>query len=254
MDFKNNVLHDGLGYEAAWHQVKELQAAAMDAQNRGFAEPGWNMEVHAPLWKLALRGYWRSKGVWYSEVTTAKISDASLLPAIAAKALTFQGKMVDFTMVIEPSGELCDRIFDILASETRTYINNSINHAAADPIRFTPIAISMETKRAAIDEENANIQLATWVSAHFARLSQLTSGKAEMPMLPIIVAQGHDWKFMIAERQKTGILIFRQQSLGSTNSVVGIYQILTAIQNLARWAEKDYWPWFKREVLDIKDE
>jgi hypothetical protein len=254
MDIKNNILHDGLGYEATWQQVKELHAAAMDAQNRGFAEPGWNMEVHAPLWKLALRGYWRSKGVWYSEVTTAKISDASLLPAIAAKTLTFQGKMVDFAMVIEPSEELLDRILEKLASEARIYSNGSINHAAADPIRFAPIAISMETKRAAVDEENANIQLATWVSAHFARLNQLTCGKAEMPILPCIIAQGHDWKFMIAERQRTGVCIFRQQSLGSTDSVVGIYQVLTAIQNMARWAEKDYWSWFKSEVLDVEDE
>ena len=37
--------------------------------------------------------------------------------------------------------------------------------------------------------------------AHFARLEQLTEG-AEMPVLPILPVQGHEWNFMLESTEK----------------------------------------------------
>src|SRR5580700_3061459 len=108
-----------------------------------------------------------------------------------------QSKMVDYALIISAPSDTSfqQRIIHTL----KTTRSSSINHTAADYIRFTPIAISIETKRAAIDEDSANIQLGLWVCAHFARLRQLTSGAVSLPVLPLLIVQGHQWKMMIAE-------------------------------------------------------
>jgi len=60
--------------------------------------------VHSSLLNLALRGKWRSKGIWYRDVTTARIRDKSLLD------INQQSKMVDYTLVIEPGLETEDKL------------------------------------------------------------------------------------------------------------------------------------------------
>ena len=39
--------------------------------------------------------------------------------------------------------------------------------------------------------------------------------------------------------------------IGSTNSVLGIYQIVRALQFLAKWSLDVYWPWYRRVVLEL---
>jgi hypothetical protein len=192
-------------------RVLEIQEAARECRGESLSEASWNAEVHSRVLRLALSGRTREMGVWYRDITTASIHDPSLLPQVAATAL--QSKMVDYAMIISPQDDpsFHERIIHTLKSTS----SSSINHTAADYIRFTPIAVSIETKRAAIDEDAANIQLGMWVCAHFARLRQLTSETTSLPTLPLIIVQGHQWKLMIAQSiDASNVLILRDVPIG----------------------------------------
>lgn len=241
----------GKGYERSlsadevWEQVQDILQAALECQDCHLPESSWNSEVHSRIFRLALRGYWMSKGITYRDVTTAKITDKSLLP-INASGSILQSKMVDYSLVIKPSAAMAEKIRSKLGAEGR----GSINHTAAEYIRFDPIAISVETKRAAIAEDTAHAQLGLWVAAHFARLRQLTLSQDQLPILPLLIVQGPEWKLMVAEQTSYGnIVILRDLVLGSTRSVLGIYQILSAIGRLAEWVDHDYRSWFEENAL-----
>ena len=231
---------DGLDHEECWARAVEVHEAAREWRNLMLSEAAWNSEVHSTLLRLALRGQWKSKGVWYRDATSVRIRDKSLLPT------NKQSKMVDYVLVIEPDADLEACIREMMIAKRLL----SINHAESEYLRFVLIGLSMETKCAAIDEDKADMQVATWIRAHYAKLKQLTPPATLMPVLPIVVAQGHDWKFMLAEMASPDhVVIHRELSLGATNSMLGIYQLLAAVRRLAKWVHDDYQAWFIKEVL-----
>lgn len=238
-------LDEDITPEAELDMVIRIKQATFECRNDDVSEAQWNSAVHFPLLDLALRRYWRSKGIWFYDITTAKISNSSLLPGIASKAKKMQSKMVDYAMVLRPSGDLLKRIRIKLRAEERF----SINQTDARYVRFTPITLSIETKRAAIEEDSANTQLATWVSAHFTNLEQLTVDGSGPPILPLLMVQGREWDFCVAQKLNDEIVIFRDHKLGSTGSIVGVYQLLAAIRRLAKWSDENYREWFESHVL-----
>jgi hypothetical protein len=74
----------------------------------------------------------------------------------------------------------------------------SINQTASEWVRFKLIAVNIETKRGAVEEDKAHVQLRTWITAQFARLRQLTTSDTEFPSLPVLSVQGKRWLLMIA--------------------------------------------------------
>lgn len=251
-DVEQLATRSSLDHYGLWERVHEILHAALECKNKELAEPSWNSEVHSSLLRLALRGWWQSKDIWYCDITTAKIHDVTLLPTVATGA-KLQSKMVDYALVLEEPDDLYEGIISTLRAENRP----SINHTMMEALRFSPIAVSIETKRGAVDEDTAHVQLGMWVSAHFARLRQLTDGNGftQLPVLPLVIVQGFEWKLMFAEAkagtEKKGqqTVIFNYLRLGDTNSILGIYQVVEAIRRLARWVDEDYKPWFKSEVL-----
>lgn len=71
-----------------------------------------------------------------------------------------------------------------------------------------PIAISVETKSQDGHGDKARVQLATWVAAHFNRLEKLLENAGrrdvELPVLPLLVAEGAQWTFIPATRNPNG--------------------------------------------------
>ena len=240
--------------EEVFDDVIKIMKASTDCRKDDVAEPGWNSAVHYPLLKLALTGYWRSKGIWFQDVSTARISDSSLLPSIYAKSKKVQSKMVDYAMVIQPSmgnpmveAPMAQRI----RKKLREAGSFSINHTDARYVRFTPIGLSIESKRRAIGADTSTTQLGTWVSAHITKLRQLLDNKnTEIPPLPLIMIQGDDWKFMIAhEVRGERIMIYRSLRLGETESILGTYQLLGALKRIAKWIDEELRAWFELHVL-----
>lgn len=154
--------------------------------------------------------------------------------------------MVDYSLVIELDLETEGGLQDMMLAKAIT----SINQVESEYQCFIPIGVIIETKRAAIDEDNAEVQVCTWIKAQFAKLKQLAPNAADIPVLPIIIAQGHDWKFMLADMAASDqVIIHRDVFLGATNTIIGIYQLLNVVRRLARWVYEDYEPWFMNEVL-----
>lgn len=187
--------------------------------------------------------------VWYRNVTTARILDRSLVPSTLAGGLfsKIQSKIVDFVLMVEPNETLHKKILQTLAGEVLSHTKKSINHVGAEYLRFKPVAIGVETKRAAVDEDEACVLLSLWVSAHFACLRELSSAIEALLVLPMLVIQGHTWMLLFAEmKDENRIVILRNFTLGSTTTVLGIFQILAALRRLAEWIDHDYRLWFER--------
>lgn len=133
----------------------------------------------------------------------------------------------------------------------------SVNHSWHAPLRTGPISVNIVTKLTGEGWDTAVVQLGTWVAAHFTKLEHLIhdfDGDADqMPFLPLIIVQGHDWYFLAASRGKYGQTnIWLNEGIGSTSNALGVYQIITTIQYLARWTETVYRPWFYTNALGMQ--
>ncbi|KAK0622143.1 hypothetical protein DIS24_g11358 [Lasiodiplodia hormozganensis] len=246
-DDSDNSEQERAEHEGFWAAANSLMDAANECEEDDLCEADWNNEVHSRALRLALERGRSERAVWYRNVTTAQIKDQSLLPSSAA-GLAAQSKMVDFAVVLDTRSD--KDLAKIVRAKLRQEELSSINHTPAEHVRFSPIAVSIETKRAAIEEDVANAQLAVWVSAHFRWLQRLSNGGSALPTLPLIIVQGHEWKLMLAELEDDSeIRIFRHLSLGTTRSVLGVYQLAASLRRLAGWAKDTYRPWLEKNLL-----
>lgn len=49
-------------------------------------------------------------------------------------------------------------------------------------------------------------------------------------------------------------ILWTKQYIGSTNSILGIYQIATALRYLARWSVDVFWPWYRQAILEFQND
>lgn len=134
--------HDGgLTNDQVWARTKEIHEAALECSNMRLSEAAWNSEVHSRLFRLALQGSYRSKRIWYQDVTAARIEEKKLLTKIGG--LSIQSKMVDYALVIKPS----DKMEGQIRRRMRTLKLQSFSASHAEYMRFEPCASFTETKR-----------------------------------------------------------------------------------------------------------
>lgn len=232
-------------HEFVFRSVVKLAKAARQSYTINASEAHWNGAVHHPLIALALdSGGWADNGVMVVNVTAARIAEKRHLPAQALIKKTNPSKLVDYVLAIDG---LDEKIYHRL----RESLAFSINHSDAAYLQYKPSSVSIETKRANISEDDAKLQLGTWVHAHYAKLADLVRGPADTPMpsLPLLMVQGHEWRLMIAEKSGPMIYIHGDVSIGDTKSVLGIYQIIGVFWSLARWTKEVYQPWFVKNCL-----
>jgi len=164
----------------------------------------------------------------------------------------------------------------------------SINHTNHPPLLSNPIVISIETKAAAPNQEEAELQMGVWMAAHFARLRGLVLGQCErqqqsgassvfgdnaemettwrqaveeLGFLPGLLVLQHQWFFVAATWTPPpppggsanywghGVTLWRKIGIGSTAKPEGVCQVISVVRHLGRWAEGTYWPWFKKWAL-----
>lgn len=219
----------------------ELRTKTLECREEDLSEASWNDEVHSSLLDLALRGHWRSQGLRYRNITSARIDDPQLIGSA-------ESRMVDYCITFGSNPEHGTRIRDFL----RRGGLQSINHTSAPGIGFTPIAVSIETKRGRIDEEDARHQLGTWVTAHFAHLRRLARPGVKLPSLLLIMVQAHEWRMCIASSGdgiSTPGVIFRDIQIGDTTTLTGIFIAIQALNRIARHVVEVHFPWFESEIL-----
>lgn len=138
--------------------------------------------------------------------TSARIQPTSLIPPGKA-GTAINAKMVDFVIHVEPS----DRFRDAVRARAQLRTTQmSVNHTFHEPLCWCPIGVSIETKHTGRNWDEAMMQVGIWAAAQFTKLEQLAteanemSGKDEvvrnLPFLPLIIIQGHDWIFLAAIR------------------------------------------------------
>lgn len=134
--------------------------------------------------------------------TTAKIFPPALKP-MNKNGTRIEGKMVDYAICLEfcETEPIYKRMLTALKLEPPE--NKYINHTFFEPVRFRPIAVSIETKLTA-NENEAVTQLSVWVVAHFKRLNrilQLAGVGSGLTVLPLIYIQGDEWFATLAAQR-----------------------------------------------------
>ena len=118
--------------------------------------------------------------------------------------------MVDFAITVE----LSDRFKEAFNTRFRGKMTKSVNHTLHKPLTHRPIGVSIETKRTGEKWKEAVYQMEIWTAAQFNKLEKLMkeareirggqgAGSADascLPFLPVIIVQGHQWKFLAAVR------------------------------------------------------
>lgn len=121
-----------------------------------------------------------------------------------------------------------------------------------------PIAVNIETKSPNKSWTDGKPQLAIWLSSLITRLRKLQDFRSpmpgladiEVPAMPVIIAQGHDWHALIVSQVKdreTGVrktLVWQKLDIGSTRTCFDTYKVLAVLHYLTNWAEKTWRPWF----------
>jgi hypothetical protein len=247
---RERIIHHGDGPvsqafsdEDLWARMMEIQHETTERLKQGCSEAAWNDEVHSRLLKLAFSERWRDAGVWYRNTTAAKIDDDKFTQSTDAR-------QVDYCITIGNSAAEREEVEKYLRRVGRY----SINHTSASDLRFTPIAVSIETKRGRIDEDEGMDQLGTWVAAQFPLLRCLVRESAVLPPMILIFVQGQEWRMMIAI--STGVpgeqgRFFKDILMGESGTLLGIWKIVQCLRCIARYLVTSYEPWFKKEVMEM---
>jgi hypothetical protein len=265
-------------------QLQQLVETARECETEHDSEAHWNCAVHYPVLAFALTSHSTRLRPLNCTSATINADYQALLQPPPPSSLRGDAKKVDFCIVIRQSG--VDRhpaIADINTSE-------SINHSNHPPLLSNPIVISIETKAASPNQEEAELQMGVWMTAHFARLRALVVRQCdrrrpglsssergssvldadtkwrqaidELGFLPGLLVLQHEWYFVAAtwapprplgssgNDGASGVTLWRRIGIGSTATPEGICHIIHVVRRLALWAETVYWPWFRRWALD----
>ena len=131
-----------------------------------------------------------------------------------------------------------------------------LNQTDYGPVRYNPIALSIETKLTGEGGAAALIQLSTWASAQIMQLRKFirragSDVNTTIPPLPLLIIQGHTWSLYYLEHdyERNGATLWSCGQFGSTETLLGAYQVTAALQVLMYWAAEVYRPWFEERIL-----
>ncbi|KAM5347798.1 hypothetical protein ACJ41O_007622 [Fusarium nematophilum] len=244
-----------LGQVPSHKTVLRLLRIAEECLTNKHDEASWNVLVHSRVLSLALQP--DDDDPFSDLVNFLPCSSASIigkyLPPLSLS------KRVDFCICIDTSFS-SPQIQTTITSLRNRLADRAINHTGYYALRRRPIAISIETKQLDQGWERATPQLSVWQASHWNFLQEL-NGMARtaspthqdiMPVfLPCIIIQGQDWKLAITTREGPQTVFWKDIDIGSTKSVLGIYQLINSLQPLGKWARDDYWPLLQRLFLKV---
>ncbi|GKU10526.1 unnamed protein product, partial [Fusarium langsethiae] len=173
-----------------------LSKFAGQCQDDSYDETGWNHLVHTPILQTVFRG-----GQWPSNalIDFAPCMNASVVTAYH-RFFTAPSK-VDYTLYINPKFDSDDGVNEAIEKLYKSPFG-SVNHTAFGPLSKYPSSLSIETKRYGGDLRRADVQTAAWHAAQWTYLkSQAGDAVDELPFLPGIIVQGHEWKFVATTRK-----------------------------------------------------
>ncbi|KAJ0126677.1 Uncharacterized protein HZ326_30222 [Fusarium oxysporum f. sp. albedinis] len=245
--------------------VDDIIEEAQRCQNDAFDETGWNHLVHTPLIKAVIKHKcWPGSSI-------LKMSPC-MTASVTARYHKFPlpSTKVDYVLHIDPPASTeVDAATRRLQAAT---LEKSVNHTSFDPLRTSPICLSIETKKYGGDVKKGDVQMASWQAAQWTCLaSQAGESIEKLSFLPGIIVQGHHWSFVATTRrgdETVSVLSVEQccfsevnmlltcwktlwasTPIGTTMTSLGVLQIMAGLSRLRRWAVEDFWPWYKDNVL-----
>jgi len=151
-----------------------------------------------------------------------------------------------------PSDPTKDKIVELLKPRPRE--EQSINQTLT--VKQRPIAISIKTELPFCGDESTDIKLSIWVGAGIEKLKGMLDGKADnacasrskIPAMPALSMHGHDLYMVVLETQETRNVMYGKMRLGGTDTILGVFQIIAAIDILVEWAHNEYREWFESVI------
>lgn len=221
--------------------LREIERDARECMRGGSCEGAWNVDVHAPLLKLAMAPY---AEIRREIVTSARIA-SPFLPQTDV-GVDVESKMIDFALILE---SLTDLVRAAVSSQHKD--RQFINQTPYVSIQHSPIAVSIETKTAGTAEEG-RVQLGVWTAAWYKRINTLLRQQASpVVTLPLVLVVEHEWKLFFAYDRGDHLEIIGDMSIGDTKSIIGLYTILAVLRQLAEWIRSTFEPWFIRTLASL---
>ncbi|CVL11713.1 uncharacterized protein FPRN_14911 [Fusarium proliferatum] len=168
-----------LGITPSLDDVVYILESAGDCLRKGRSEVAWNHEVHFPLLCLALRN--RSKGAFQRLINVTSCSSASVIPDYRIRFAPDQ--KIDFCVYLDPHHDPNEKNISSTVDTVRARLPAlSINPTDDLSLLGKPIAIPIETKRPGEGLDTANLQVATFLTAHLTLLQRLVDAGASVPV------------------------------------------------------------------------
>ncbi|CVL08888.1 uncharacterized protein FMAN_14119 [Fusarium mangiferae] len=222
--------------------LREIQDAAISRQTQSASESAWNIDVHGPLLKLALKPFPSLK----REIITHANISKPFVPEVRTDSYynMTKSKMIDWGVTVSPSEATAKHISKIV--DNLPHNKRSINQTIYGPVKNHPIAVSIEVKLASGSLEEARGQLGLWIAAWHRRMSLLGKSEEEIITVPLVMVMEHEWKLMFAVDRGDAIDIVEDIRMGDTRDLPGLYRIIAVLRELAIWMETDYLAWLDR--------
>ncbi|KAG6354871.1 hypothetical protein INS49_003952 [Diaporthe citri] len=134
-----------------------------------------------------------------------------------------------------------------------------INQTTYEPLKESPIAISFEMKtEAGVGDSFA--QLGIWAAAWHKRMYDLrerlvrAGPKPCLVSMPLVQVRGHQWNVFFACDRGTSIDVYGPLSLGSTDRITSIYNLLRSLEAMKRWVVGTYYDSMKQWFLGLEED
>lgn len=260
--------------EEALQELREIQAILHESRyctRERASEAAWNDGVTSRILFLAMR---QEKNVRHHNMyvllfgvvnvifsnlehssTTAHVAN-SLIPKDLSGA-RFPGKLVDYSINLVTPQDTADKrvtknslgnsIRELLARVPRDH--QTINQTMYGPVRYDPAGVSIETKSKSTLDGRA--QLSIWIAAWLQQMRYLRAVAANpeskdwesseiyrQPIeikMPLIVAAEGMWKLYLASDKRDKIVVSSLFSIGDTDSLLRIYNLVKSLRILALW-------------------
>ncbi|KAH7016336.1 uncharacterized protein B0I36DRAFT_337369 [Microdochium trichocladiopsis] len=246
-----------------FRQLHRILASAASCREEAQSEAAWNALVHSPLLHHAV------ESSQCPQVTPFIATTAGIIPALLPRNIytghAVGGRLVDFCITIDVDR---DAVTDLLATQSEALC--SLNQTLYTPLRQRPIAIVAETKTETAPETGEN-QLAIWTKAWLNRLRMFGNANlTDVPPLPLLRIKGHEWYLLLAweeapsprtdgddenefaqlgARKEPKLVLLGDLHIGSTRSILTVYQLVNALRHLTRWADGPFREWYQYSVL-----
>ncbi|KAJ4044811.1 hypothetical protein NW761_008271 [Fusarium oxysporum] len=153
--------------------------------------------------------------------------------------------MVNFALALIPEETLQATIDKF----PKTQWHATLNQRAYNALASRPAPLFIETRTTSSTADRSKVRLGIWVAAWYQRLRDANSTKdpISIPLLQVLpppVGKAY------ANVMQT--LIDQAVRIGDTTSIVGMYQLLTALRVIGKWADTEFRTWIGDFLANIE--